>query len=352
VRDGLQARIRTNFFEPEGELDAAKAEPDRENIFDALHYRNEAEKTCLKEAADVMIKIAAETEKTLTDQINDLPDGEGDATKAFKATVLRLITSGDTIGARRLAEAIKVARKKKEEVDRFALLRREVAEGITPSEQQLEAWQGKLTEMGIWEGLLGVTIEGLARAKRVGAGLQAVADLDTDKWRGRHIAFLDKQIEARSLAVLTREPISDPRLDKQIRRWTKEISITANKGAQMNRLLDLERALDKLPPAQRSARISAFEEYGRMRAEADRLRTEIAAAVETLVAASRSTPKAEAGPLPLSVERVSAACVAQSRQMGSNWFYGKGAIAPEFVVVLERPDGVEVGAPLNEEFCP
>ena len=107
---------------------------------------------------------------------------------------------------------------------------------------------------------------------------------------------------------------------------------TAGKETQFARLSRLEQHLDQLPPPQPSDRISAFDEYAKARAEVERLRTEIAQAGEAIIAAV--APKSIQQRLPQSLPVVSLAEIKKSAEDG--WLYGRGASAPDFVLVLRR----------------
>ena len=276
--------------------------------------------------------------------------GDASARAVFKDRLRAIIDEADAAAGRRLVEAARAGVQPVDNDDnRLYLLRRELADTkVAPTVPEVMRWWAALVAMQIvertldpadWNRLPAAPIEALARAKRVAAGLQAVAALETDKWRGRHIAYLDRRIENKALQDMTNAAFGDPGKDAEIREWRRQIAETAYKRREYERLDKIESSvLDDIPPQS--------EDYGRARAEAERLKAEIAQTAEALVAGARSAPAA-ARLLPLTVKRVPASCIHESIEGGRGWYFGDGATAPEFVIVLDRPGA----GPTSAEAC-
>jgi hypothetical protein len=328
----LRIVSRTEEFIADPPMPPWPDEPDTADtgdLFATLHYLDQEERKCMDLAREGMAGAGSAGTDYLVAEVDREIVAPGGSLSAQVAAVIKAsITAADPAQAKRLMAALLGPAE-----DRVDLLKREGVIVDSVDQAEVERLRTALTKLGFLQaGRPAAPVEQLAQTRTVVLGLERVTRMELAEWRARHLVYLDGQIDLALAAPLRGAPA--PAQDLAALR--REYARTAGKERQFDRLAVLEQHLDNLPPPQPSDRISAFDEYGKARAEVERLETEIAQAAEAMIAEMAPEPAAPQS-LPESLPVVSEAEIVESTKDG--WFYGKGVDAPDFVLFLRRVEG-------------
>lgn len=189
---------------------------------------------------------------------------------------------------------------------------------------------------------VGQRLDQIGRATPLAKGLRLAAALPTPEWRKRRIVGLDREEAAAIKAALMRAPNANPDADQAVLAARQQKAAVVGLLPEFERLSLIRTRLDRLPSTVLSTRQSPGTEYAALRTEGEHLETLIAARLSAATPPASSKTATET--LPPDAPWVSEACVTASKKK-LGWSYLEGKDAPDYVIVLRRPNGSL--APIN-----
>jgi hypothetical protein len=163
--------------------------------------------------------------------------------------------------------------------------------------------------------------------------------MDTQTWRGRHVLFLEREIDRATLFALRRPQLSQK--EKQdVAKYSQELrrqhAATIGVTGLYDRSVELAAFIAKIPDKfVQGGRAPAAAEYATARAELDEVLKQIEAQRSRVLTDAKPAPPPPAPPLKATkLRRVSRDTIERSK--APEWINGEGATAPNYVFVLQE----------------
>ncbi|MBI1214098.1 MAG: hypothetical protein GC190_21760 [Alphaproteobacteria bacterium] len=345
--------------ETKDEEDKAKKKDDKADFGQSFAYRSDSERVCLTLAGAKVADAVGSDLKANLDKVDAwiVTDKNDEIATTFDTRLKKLLSKADSDGAARLVRALDVATKLTQEgyeEARWRRLKRELSLSVDGSllASRVQEWNDRAIAVGLGGAKPLIAAEGsLAEVARAFA---AIATVKPDVWRARRLANYDKLIEECALALQTRQTrcgeLTSQYNGQPSLEWARLNEARGSLlglAAEYKRYHTLESRLNRLPQAKAMPHASPFDEYGKQRAEADRLKALLDTRAEQVAGAGKG--KEATPPAVLIAQRTYPTCIAASQ----NWDAGDKAAAPDFVVVL-RPLGhsADREKPMLPEECP
>lgn len=289
-------------------LDAFKDDDEFANLF---HYVTEKERLCLIDAnksLDIIVtkEHKINIEKWEKERVDYLSKNPGD--KVFLERLTRSVTLQDTKGLNASYDEISKETDPVRKENRSALF---ASAG--------PAARGK------------AGTEALAK-------LDFFINMDSPTWRARNLLYLERELDRVALLVL-REPnlAGNPSVDNYVELLRRQRAATIGVVKLYERSMVLSKFLEDIKnKAVCGGMAPAVAEYGTARAELDAVSAQIDAQRTRVLADAKPTPPPAAPPLSkIPLPMVSQQFVEESNK-ASDWIFGKGAKAPDYVLVVEE----------------
>jgi hypothetical protein len=299
--------------------DRIKAFKDDNEFAELFHYVTEKEWSCL-EAARKNIALTGQTrhkaaiaswEKARSDYLSINPTD-----KLFVDRLTRAVTADDSSAFEALASEIKADT--------------DAAGNPTAAATN----RGRLFALArpAAKGFMGTE----AQAK-----LDFFLGMDAQTWRGRHVLFLEREIDRTTLFVLRRPQLSEQAkqdIGVYVRTLRQQRAATIGVTELYDRAVELTAFIAKIQDKSvEGGRAPATAEYATARAELDEVLRQIDAQRSRVLTDAKPAPPPPAPPLKVTnLRRVSLDTIEKSKMPG--WINSEGVNAPDYVLVLKEVD--------------
>jgi hypothetical protein len=297
--------------------DRIEAFKDDDAFADLFHYVTERERSCLETARSNLRTTILTSHKAAIDRWEA-------ARRQYLST-----HPTDTLFVERLSRAVAT-----DDSRAFDALRSEIKAAIDEAGQPTPIARER-------DSLLSLAVP--AAKGQAGTEAQDKLDffisMDTQTWRGRHVLFLEREIDHATLFALRRPQLSQK--EKQdIAKYSQELrrqhAATIGVTGLYDRSVELAAFIAKIPDKSvQGGRAPAVAEYATARAELDEVLKQIEAQRSRVLTDAKPAPPPPAPPLKATkLRRVSRDTIERSKTPG--WINGEGANAPNYVLILKE----------------